>query len=117
MRDLMKIWKESGLPMTEENIRSVFKKSDGYRVFRNYYESTITPFIGHGRAGITFVLSGSCVYRTDVEVTVTAPEVVFLREGACHVTILNNEELHFVSVCDLNAIVEADAARKLNDAQ
>ncbi|MCA9086034.1 MAG: hypothetical protein KDA81_18380 [Planctomycetaceae bacterium] len=114
MRDLKKIWIESGLPITEENIRSVFDKADGYRVSPNSYEATTTPFAGCGRAAIIFVLSGSCTYRTDVETTAVAPDLIFLPEGEYNFAVEGHDDVNVIKVYDLRAIVEAERAARNN---
>ena len=110
MRDLKKIWNESGLPISEENIRSVFDKADGYRVSVNSYESSTTPFPAYGRAGLVFVLSGACTFTTDVETNLVAPNLIFLPEGRHHFAVVGNDEVNVIKIYDLKAIVEAERA-------
>jgi mannose-6-phosphate isomerase class I len=87
--------------ITEEAVRAFFTPVDKYKITRSTY-SPRTEFGGFSRAGICFVLSGTCQLSWDSQVVLSSGDYVEFPSGAFQLTVVGDHEVDVIKVWELS---------------
>jgi hypothetical protein len=108
MKDAIWRWDELSLgPLCVESIRALHQPPEHFRVSPNRFLAS-TAFVGIGRAGRKYVMSGSCSFTIGASTwELHAGDIADLPAGEYEFRVLGEEPVEFVSVWELPAEVWA----------